>query len=106
MERVLTLARKQKPSLEIVGPIHADIALKSAIEAKINILILPTLDTASIAFNMLRVLSGDVVTVGPILLGTARPAHILTSAHTVRGIINMTALAAVQANSSSAAKVL
>ena len=105
MERVLTLARKQKPSLEIVGPIHADIALKSAIEAKINILILPTLDTASIAFNMLRILSGDVVTVGPILLGTARPAHILTSAHTVRGIINMTALAAVQANSSSAAQV-
>ena len=91
------ILKAKNPKLAVTGPIHVDVALKDAIESKINLLILPTLDAANIAFNMLKVLSGEGITVGPILLGPARPAHILTPAHTVRGVVNMTAFAAAQA---------
>jgi len=61
---------------------------------------MPTLDAANIAFNLLKVVGGGGVTVGPILLGAARPVHILTPSATVRRIINMTALAVVDAQAS------
>jgi malate dehydrogenase (oxaloacetate-decarboxylating)(NADP+) len=59
---------------------------------------MPTLDAANIAFNLLKVAAGDNVTIGPILLGAARPAHILTPSATARRIVNMTALTVVDAN--------
>ena len=62
-----------------------------------NLLIMPSLDAANIAYNLLRVAASGGVTVGPILLGADKPAHILTQTATVRGILNMTALAAVDA---------
>jgi malate dehydrogenase (oxaloacetate-decarboxylating)(NADP+) len=63
-----------------------------------NLLIMPNLDAANIAFNLLKITGGDGITVGPILLGAAKPVHILTSTATVRRLVNMTALAVVDAN--------
>ena len=60
-------------------------------------LIMPTLDAANIAFNLLKTVAGDGVTIGPILLGAARPVHILTASATVRRMVNMTALLVVDA---------
>ncbi|TRZ65728.1 MAG: NADP-dependent malic enzyme, partial [Rhodocyclaceae bacterium] len=87
---------------------HADAALSEAIRSRIypdsrlkgeaNLLIMPNVDAANIAFNLLKVTSGDGITVGPILLGTAKPVHILTPTATVRRLVNMTALAVVDAN--------
>ena len=62
-----------------------------------NLLVMPTLDAANIAFNLLKTAAGDGITVGPILLGAARPVHILTTSATVRRIVNMTALTVVDA---------
>jgi malate dehydrogenase (oxaloacetate-decarboxylating)(NADP+) len=62
-----------------------------------NLLVMPSLDAANISFNLLKMVGGSGITVGPILLGTKRPVHILTPSATVRRIINMTALAVVDA---------
>jgi malate dehydrogenase (oxaloacetate-decarboxylating)(NADP+) len=67
----------------------------SRLKGEANLLIMPTLDAANIAFNLLKVASGAGVTLGPILLGVAKPAHILTPSATVRRIVNMTALTVV-----------
>ncbi len=106
MREALELIQDRDPSLEVDGEMHGDAALSEEIRRRImpnahlkgqaNVLILPTLDAANIAFNLLKIM-GDGVSVGPILLGTNKPAHILTPSATVRGIINMTALAAVEA---------
>ena len=87
---------------------HGDAALSEAIRLRVfpnsrlrgeaNLLIMPTLDAANISFNLLKTAAGGGVTVGPILLGAARPVHILTPSATVRRIVNMTALAVVDAN--------
>ena len=87
---------------------HADAAISETIRAnafpnsklrgRANTLILPNIDAANISFNLLKMLGGGV-TVGPLLVGAARPAHILTNASTVRGIVNMSALAVVEAQS-------
>ena len=69
----------------------------SRLKGRANLLIMPTLDAANISFNLLKVL-GDGITVGPILLGCAKPVHILTPTATVRRIVNMTALAVADAN--------
>jgi malate dehydrogenase (oxaloacetate-decarboxylating)(NADP+) len=69
----------------------------SGLTTEANLLMMPNLDAGNIAYNLLRVAAGGGVTVGPILLGTAKPAHILTQTATVRGILNMTALAVVDA---------
>jgi malate dehydrogenase (oxaloacetate-decarboxylating)(NADP+) len=69
----------------------------SALTAEANLLMMPNLDAGNIAYNLLRVAAGGGITVGPILLGTAKSAHILTQTATVRGILNMTALAVVDA---------
>jgi len=102
MREALALIREAMPDLEVDGEMHADAALSEEIRARIlpkstlkgqaNLLILPTLDAANIAFNMLKVL-GNGISIGPILMGAGKPVHILTPSVTVRGIINMTALA-------------
>ena len=87
---------------------HGDTALSEEIRRKVfphsrlrgeaNLLVMPTLDAANISFNLLKVASSENVTIGPILLGAARPVHILTPSATVRRIVNMTALAVADAN--------
>jgi malate dehydrogenase (oxaloacetate-decarboxylating)(NADP+) len=70
----------------------------SRLKGEANLLIMPTADAANIAFNLLKVAAGGGVTLGPILLGIAKPVHILTPSATVRRIVNMTALTVVDAN--------
>jgi malate dehydrogenase (oxaloacetate-decarboxylating)(NADP+) len=106
MREALVLINKLAPQLEVEGEMHGDAAMSeeirmqvfpnSRLKGRANLLIMPTLDAANISFNLLKVL-GDGVTVGPILLGMAKPAHILTPTATVRRIVNMTALAVVDA---------
>jgi len=106
MRKALALLRQRAPELEVDGEMHGDSALSSEIRQKAmpesmlsgeaNLLIMPNLDAANIAFNLLKTVSGDGVTVGPILLGAALPAHILTPSATVRRIVNMSALAVAQ----------
>ena len=101
------LLHKRAPALESDGEMHGDCALDenmrqrfepdSRLKGEANILILPTLDAANISYNLLKVTAGDGVTIGPILLGAAQPAHVLTTTSTVRRIVNMTALAAAEA---------
>jgi malate dehydrogenase (oxaloacetate-decarboxylating)(NADP+) len=96
------------PDLEIEGEMHGDAALNedvrlrafpaSRLKGEANLLVMPTLDAANISFNLLKVAAGDGVTLGPILLGVAKPVHVLTPSATVRRIINMTALTVVDAN--------
>ncbi|MDF2446131.1 MAG: nadp-dependent malic enzyme [Moraxellaceae bacterium] len=100
------------PDLEVEGEMHGDAALDEAIRHSVfpnsrlkgaaNLLIMPTLDAANIAFNLLKVSVGGGVTVGPILLGAAKPVHILTASSTVRRIINMTALTVAEAATNTA----
>ncbi|HUL91927.1 MAG TPA: NADP-dependent malic enzyme [Burkholderiales bacterium] len=111
MRAALDLIRSLAPDLEIEGEMHGDAALnaelrlanfpRSRLKEEANLLIMPTLDAANIAFNLLKTAAGDGITIGPILLGAARPAHILTSSATVRRIVNMTALTVVDANAAS-----
>lgn len=101
---------ERAPELEIEGEMHGDAALSAELRAvsfprsrlkdDANLLIMPTLDAANIAFNLLKTAAGDGVTIGPILLGAARPVHVLTPSATVRRIVNMTALTVVDANAS------
>ncbi len=106
MRKALELIQQRLPKLEIDGEMHADAAISDEIRQRVmpgsrltgraNLLIMPTLDAANIAYNLVRVI-GDNVTVGPILLGVNAPAHILTPTATVRRIVNMTALTVVDA---------
>jgi malate dehydrogenase (oxaloacetate-decarboxylating)(NADP+) len=105
MRDALALIRERAPELEVDGEMHGDAALSetvrnmafpnSRLTGDANLLIMPTLDAANISFNLLKVASGANVTIGPILLGVAKPAHILTPSATVRRIVNMTALTVV-----------
>jgi malate dehydrogenase (oxaloacetate-decarboxylating)(NADP+) len=97
IQAALALLRAKHPDLLARNSVESDIALSSGLTSETNILVMPNLDVANITFNMLKAVSGEGVTIGPILLGTDKPAHILTPEHTVRGIVNMSALAAVQA---------
>ncbi len=108
MRRALELITQRSPELEIEGEMHGDAALSEEIRLKVfprsrlrgeaNLLVMPTLDAANISFNLLKTAAGGGVTIGPMLLGTARPVHILTPSATVRRIVNMTALAVADAN--------
>jgi len=108
MQAVLGLVTAMEPSLEIDGEMHGDAALStevrrrvlpnSRLKADANLLIMPTVDAANISFNLLKIAAGGGLTLGPILLGVARPAHILTPSATVRRIVNMTALTVVDAS--------
>jgi len=112
MREALALIRERMPELEVEGEMHGDAALSdevrqaafpsSRLRGEANLLIMPTLDAANIAFNLLKTASGDGITIGPILLGARRPAHILTPTATVRRIINMTAIAVVDAQAQRA----
>ena len=108
MRQALELIGRRAPDLEVEGEMHGDAALseevrtntfpRSRLRGEANLLIMPTLDAANIAFNLLKTAAADGVTIGPILLGCTRPAHILTPSATVRRIVNMTALTVVEAN--------
>ena len=107
MQRALELVAERAPQLEVEGEMHGDAALSEEIRMRVfpnsrlkgaaNLLVLPTLDAANIAFNLLKVAASENVTVGPILLGAARAVHILTPSATVRRIVNMTALTVLDA---------
>ena len=108
MRSALALIRERAPDLPIEGEMHGDAALSeelrfqtfphSRLEGEANLLIMPTLDAANIAFNLLKTAAGDGITIGPILLGAAKTVHILTPSATVRRIVNMTALTVVDTN--------
>jgi malate dehydrogenase (oxaloacetate-decarboxylating)(NADP+) len=108
MRAALALLRERLPDLEVDGEMHGDSALdeaarravlpNSTLNGSANLLVCPDLDSANIAYNLLKSAAGHNVAIGPILLGCAAPAHILTPAATVRRIVNMTALAVVEAN--------
>ncbi|HCK20406.1 MAG TPA: NADP-dependent malic enzyme [Thalassospira sp.] len=106
MRDALQLIRTQAPDLEIEGEMHADAAISQPIRDRIfphsmlsgsaNLLVMPTLDAANISYNMVKML-GDGLPVGPILVGAAKAAHVVSPSITVRGIVNMTAIAVVDA---------
>ena len=105
MRDALALIREKAPDLEIDGEMHGDAALSEKVrngvfpnarlKGEANLLIMPSIDAANISFNLLKAASGGGVTLGPILLGVAKPVHILTQSATVRRIVNMTALTVV-----------
>ncbi|MDH5339774.1 MAG: NADP-dependent malic enzyme [Rubrivivax sp.] len=108
MRRVLALLREQAPGLEVDGEMHGDAALdpanrrgvmpRSTLTGEANLLVFPDIDAANIAYNLLKTAAGSGIAVGPVLLGAARPVHILTPSATVRRIVNMTALSVADAN--------
>ena len=105
MQAALALINAMDPDLEVEGEMHGDAALSeevrlamfphSRLKGEANLLIMPTADAANISFNLLKVTAGGGVTLGPILLGVAKPVHVLTPSATVRRIVNMTALTVV-----------
>ncbi|MEQ9721809.1 NADP-dependent oxaloacetate-decarboxylating malate dehydrogenase [Yersinia alsatica] len=107
MRRTLELVNQMAPELEIDGEMHGDAALvpsirhdlmpDSPLKGAANILIMPNMEAARISYNLLRVTSSEGVTVGPVLMGVAKPIHILTQIASVRRIVNMVALAVVEA---------
>jgi malate dehydrogenase (oxaloacetate-decarboxylating)(NADP+) len=107
MREALALVEAAAPDLDVDGEMQGDAALSkpildsvfpgSRLKTEANLLIMPNVDAANIAFNILKVVGGEGITVGPILLGAARPVHILTPTASVRRIVNMTALAVVDA---------
>jgi len=116
MRAALALVTERAPDLQVEGEMHGDAALSEEIRMRVfprarlrgeaNLLVMPTLDAANISFNLLKTASGGGVTIGPMLLGAARPAHILTPSATVRRIVNMSALAVADANAPRAQESL
>jgi malate dehydrogenase (oxaloacetate-decarboxylating)(NADP+) len=113
MRKALRLLMKESPELEVEGEMQADVALDEALRSRIfpnsrlkgaaNLLVMPTLEAANIAFNLVRTL-GHGLPVGPILLGVAKPAHITTPSVTARGLVNLAALAVIDAQVQSGAR--
>jgi len=107
MRATLALVQQKAPNLEIDGEMHGDAALDSKIRNKImpqstlkgdaNLVVMPNIESANIAYNLLKTAAGNGIAIGPVLLGCARPVHILTPSATVRRIVNMTALCVVDA---------
>ena len=105
MRRACQILHETAPELEVDGEMHADCALVedlrdavypgSKLRGRANLLVMPTADAAHIAYNLLKVFGGGV-SVGPILIGTARSAHVVTQSTTVRGLVNMSAMAVSQ----------
>jgi malate dehydrogenase (oxaloacetate-decarboxylating)(NADP+) len=108
MRGALGLLHEQAPWLEVDGEMHGDIALDSAARSQLmprsslagdaNLLVLPNMDAANISYNLLKTAAGGNIAIGPVLLGAAKPLHILTASATVRRIVNMTALTVADAN--------
>ncbi len=109
MRKVLGLLRTQAPWLEVDGEMHGDVALDGAarnlimphstLSGDANLLVMPNIDAANISYNLLKTAAGGNIAIGPVLLGAAKPVHILTASTTVRRIVNMTALTVADANS-------
>jgi len=107
MREALALIRERAPDLEVDGEMHGDTALDAhllksvmpdtLLKGDANLLVLPNIDAANIAYNLLKMTAGGGIAIGPVLLGCARAVHILTPSATVRRIVNMTALAVVDA---------
>jgi malate dehydrogenase (oxaloacetate-decarboxylating)(NADP+) len=116
MQAALALINALDPDLEVEGEMHGDAALDeevrlatfpgSRLKGVANLLIMPTVDAANIAFNLLKTAVGSGVTLGPMLLGVDKPVHILTPSATVRRIVNMTALAVVDAIDEGQSKLI
>lgn len=112
MAHARKLVAERAPHLEVDGEMHADAALSesirlqaypdSTLKGRANLLVMPNLDTGNITYNMLKMTGSNGIAMGPILLGSARPVHILTTSATVRRIVNMTALAVVDAQQEAA----
>ncbi len=111
MRETLAILRNIAPGLKLDGEMHGDSALDESLregydvpyEGSANLLVCPNIDAANIAYNLLKTGAGQGIAIGPILLGCAKPVHILTPSATVRRIVNMAALAVVDANSSRGA---
>jgi malate dehydrogenase (oxaloacetate-decarboxylating)(NADP+) len=107
MRAALALIQRDAPDLEVDGEMHGDTALFAPLRQRMmpdspltgdaNLLVMPNIDAANIAYNLLKTAAGNGVAVGPILLGCSKPVHILTPSATVRRIVNMTALCVVDA---------
>jgi malate dehydrogenase (oxaloacetate-decarboxylating)(NADP+) len=106
MAQALQLILEKSPKLEVDGEMHVDAALDEQIRERLfpdsrlsgsaNLLVLPNLDAANAAYNLTRAMT-DGIGIGPVLMGMAKPAHVLTPSATVRRVVNMTAIAAVEA---------
>jgi len=106
MREALALIHEKAPNLEAEGEMHGDAALDEAYRARVfphsrlsgeaNVLMMPNLDAGNIVYHLLKTVA-NALPVGPILIGAAQPAHILTTSTTARGVVNMTAIAAVEA---------
>jgi malate dehydrogenase (oxaloacetate-decarboxylating)(NADP+) len=111
MRDALALIREKSPGLEVDGEMQGDTALSqlvrdrklphSTLKGEANLLVMPNLDAANIAYQFIKVLA-DALPIGPIMIGPAKPAHILTTSVTARGVVNMTALAVVEAQAHEA----
>jgi malate dehydrogenase (oxaloacetate-decarboxylating)(NADP+) len=112
MRQALSLLQQKAPWLEVDGEMHGDVALdgnsrkvlmpNSSLVGDANLLVMPNLDAANIAYNLLKTAAGGNIAIGPVLLGAAKPVHVLTPSATVRRIVNMTALTVADANAESA----
>ena len=108
MRQTFQLLRQQAPWLEVDGEMHGDVALdaearlrlmpNTLLHGEANLLVLPNIDAANISYNLLKTASGGGIAIGPVLLGAAKPVHVLTPSTTVRRIVNMTALTVADAN--------
>jgi malate dehydrogenase (oxaloacetate-decarboxylating)(NADP+) len=108
MRQTFQLLRQQAPWLEVDGEMHGDVALdaearlrlmpNTLLQGEANLLVLPNIDAANISYNLLKTASGGGIAIGPVLLGAAKPVHVLTPSTTVRRIVNMTALTVADAN--------
>lgn len=111
MAEALEIVRTKNPDLEIDGEMHADAALSqrirleacpnSTLTGAANLLIMPNLEAGNISYNLLKMTSGNGITMGPILLGARKPVHIMTTSSTTRRIVNLTALAVIDAQKAS-----
>ena len=112
MRQTLALLRAQAPWLEVDGEMHGDVALDGAARRKLmprgtlsgdaNLLVLPNIDAANISYNLLKTAAGGGIAIGPVLLGAAKPVHVLTPSATVRRVVNMTALTVADAEAGRA----
>jgi malate dehydrogenase (oxaloacetate-decarboxylating)(NADP+) len=108
MRDLLAILKDRAPDLDVDGEMHGDVALdanlrkeilpESTLEGDANLLIMPNIDAANISYNLLKTAAGNNIAIGPILLGAAKPVHVLTASATVRRIVNMTALLVADVN--------
>jgi malate dehydrogenase (oxaloacetate-decarboxylating)(NADP+) len=110
MRDALAILRERAPELEIDGEMHGDAALdpeyrrglmpRTTLSGEANLLVMPNIDAANISYNLLKTAAGNNIAIGPVLLGAARPVHVLTASATVRRLVNMTAWTVVDINAS------